>query len=401
VLSDRAIRTSKPREKPYKLYDGSGLHVLVQPSGSKLWRLKYRFAGREKLISFGSYPEVTLASAREKRDDARKHLASGRDPSAQRKLDRIVEEKAAQNTFGAVAAEHLNNMVANGLAEATLVKNRWMLQVLAAPLAHRPIAEIMPIEVLDLLKRIEKRGRRETARKLRSMIGSVFRYAVVTLRATNDPTAPLRGALLTPQVQHRPAIIDERELGVLMRAIDEYDGWSTLRAALQLIALTMTRPGDVRFMRRSEINFERALWRIPAERMKMRRPHDVPLSRQALEILREIWSLSDYGDLVLPSIRSIKKPLSENAMNSALRRMGYAKDEMTSHGFRATASTILNERGFNPDVIEAALAHQDKNVIRRAYNRATYWPERVKLLQSWADLLDEFRSAAVADRRAA
>lgn len=375
--------------------------MLVQPSGSKLWRLKYRFAGKEKLISFGPYPDVTLASAREKRDDARKQLASGRDPSAQRKLDRIVEEKAAQNTFGAVVAEHLDNMAANGLAETTLVKNRWMLQVLAAPLAHRPIAEIIPIEVLDVLKRIEKSGRRETARKLRSMIGSVFRYAVVTLRATNDPTAPLRGALLTPKVQHRPAIIDERKLGILMRAIDEYDGWPTLRAALQLIALTMTRPGDVRFMRRSEINFEKAVWCIPAERMKMRRPHDVPLSRQALEILREIWSLSDYGDLVLSSIRSIKKPLSENAMNCALRRMGYAKDEMTSHGFRATASTILNERGFNPDVIEAALAHQDKNVIRRAYNRATYWPERMKLLQSWADLLDEFKSVSVTDRRAA
>jgi integrase len=401
VLSDRAIRTSKPREKPYKLYDGGGLHVFVQPSGSKLWRLKYRFAGKEKLISFGPYPDVTLASAREKRGDVKKQLASGRDPSVQRKLDRLVEEKAAQNTFGAVASEHLDNMVANGLAETTLVKNRWMLQVLAAPLSHRPIAEIMPIEVLDVLKRIEKSGRRETARKLRSMIGSVFRYAVVTLRATNDPTAPLRGALLMPQVQHRPAIIDERELGILMRGIDQYDGWPTLRAALQLIALTMTRPGDVRFMRRSEINFERALWRIPAERMKMRRPHDVPLSRQAVKILREIWSLSDYGDLVLPSIRSIKKPLSENAMNCALRRMGYTKDEMTSHGFRATASTILNERGFNPDVIEAALAHEDKNVIRRAYNRATYWPERVKLLQSWADLLDQFKTVAVTDRRVA
>jgi len=401
VLSDRAIRTSKPREKPYKLSDGGGLHIVVQPNGSKLWRLKYRFAGKEKLISFGSYPVVTLACAREKRDDAKKHLASGRDPSVQRKLDRIIEAKAARNTFGAVAAEHLDNMAANGLAETTLIKNRWMLQVLAAPLAHRPVAEIMPIEVLDVLKRIEKSGRRETARKLRSMIGSVFRYAVVTLRATNDPTAPLRGALLTPKVQHRPAIINERQLGVLLHAIDEYDGWPTLRAALQVIALTMTRPGDVRFMRRSEINFERAVWRIPAERMKMRRPHDVPLSRQALDVLRDIWPLSDYGELVLPSIRSIKKPLSENAMNSALRRMGYAKDEMTSHGFRATASTILNERGFNPDVIEAALAHQDRNMIRRAYNRATYWPERVKLLQCWADLLDEFKSLAVPGRRAA
>ena len=279
MLTDRAVRSSKPQEKPYKLSDGGGLHIVVQPNGSKLWRLKYRFAGKEKLLSFGAYPTVSLASARQKREDAKRQLASRLDPSVKKKLDKIAEEKAAQNTFGAVAAEHLANMAANGLAETTLIKNRWMLEDLAAPLARRPIAEIMPIEVLDVLKRIEKSGRRETARKLRGMIGSVFRYAVVTLRATNDPTAPLRGALLTPKVQHRPAIIDERELGILMRAIDEYDGWPTLRAALQLIALTMTRPGDVRFMRRSEINFERAVWRIPAERMKMRRPHDVPLSR--------------------------------------------------------------------------------------------------------------------------
>ncbi len=298
------------------------MHVVVQPSGSKLWRLKYRFAGKEKLLSFGSYPSVSIASARQKREEAKKQMTAGLDPAVRKKLDKIAEEKAAQNTFGAVVAEHLANMAANGLAETTLAKNRWMLEDLAAPLAKRPIAEIMPIEVLDVLKRVEKSGRRETARKLRGMIGGVFRYAVVTLRATNDPTAPLRGALLAPQVQHRPAIIDERELGVLMRAVDEYDGWPTLRAALQLTALTMTRPGDVRFMRRSEINFERAVWCIPAERMKMRRAHDVPLSRQALEILREIWSLSDYGDLVVPSIRSIKKPLSENAMNCALRTDG-------------------------------------------------------------------------------
>jgi integrase len=276
-----------------------------------------------------------------------------------------------------------------------------MLQVLAAPLTRRPIADIMPIEVLDVLKRIEKSGRRETARKLRGAIGGVFRYAIVTLRATNDPTVPLRGALLQPNVEHRPAITDERELGMLMSTIDDYDGWPTLRATLQLLALTMTRPGDVRGMRRSEIDFEKALWRIPAERMKMRRPHDVPLSQQALEILRDIWPLSDHGDLVLPSIRSIHRPLSENAMNCALRRMGYQKDEMTSHGFRATASTILNERGFDPDVIEAALAHQDKNYIRRAYNRSTYWPQRVNLMQAWADMLDEFRKLGAADRRAA
>lgn len=401
MLTDKEISASKPQERPYKLSDGGGLHVVILPNGTKLWRLKYHYAGKEKSLSIGHYPTISLASAREKREEAKRQVASGLDPSVKKKLDKLTAEMAARNTFEAVAAEHLDNLVAAGIAETTMIKNRWMLQVLAAPLAKRPIADITPIEVLDVLKRIEKSGRRETARKLRGTIGSVFRYAIVTLRATNDPTGPLRGALLKPKVQHRPAIIDERELGALMVSIDEFDGWPTLRAAMQLLALTMTRPGDVRGMTRSEINFDKAVWRIPAERTKMRRPHDVPLSRQAIAILKDIWPFSDFGDLVLPSIRSSRKPLSENAMNSALRRMGYAKDEMVSHGFRAAASTILNERGFNPDVIEAALGHQDKNVIRRAYNRATYWPERVKLLQAWADLVDEFRSAAVTRPRAA
>ena len=264
----------------------------------------------------------------------------------------------------------------------------------------RPITAITPAEILVLLQRIEKTGRRETARRLRGTIGSVFRLAIVTLRATNDPTFALRGALLRPNVQHRAAITDERELGALMRSIDEYDGWPTLRAALQLVALTMMRPGDVRHMCRSEIVFPKAVWHIPAERMKMRRPHDVPLSDQALTVLRGIWELSD-GQLVLPSIRSFSKPLSENALNSALRRMGYAQDEMTAHGFRSSASTILNERGCDPDVIEAALAHEDEDNVRRAYNRAKYWPQRVKLLQEWADLLDEFKSKTSAGRTAA
>jgi integrase len=251
------------------------------------------------------------------------------------------------------------------------------------------------------LKRVEKSGRRETARKLRGIIGSVFRLAVATLRASNDPTIVLRGALVPPVVEHRAAIIDEVKLGELLCSIDEYDGWPTIRAALLLLALTMVRPGDIRGMRRSEISFDKKMWRIPAERMKMRRPHDVPLSKQAITILKDMWELSDFGEFVLPSIRSATKPLSENALNSALRRMGYTGEEMTSHGFRSTASTILNERGFNPDVIEAALAHQDGNVVRRAYNRATYWSERVKLMQEWADLLDEFKRQTVTPRKAA
>jgi len=401
MLSDLAIRKAKPREKPYKLSDGAGLFVAVQTGGAKLWRIKYRFGGKEKLLSVGAYPAVSLAFARKRRDEVKEQLAAGIDPSAQRKLEKLAAAKAARNTFGAIAGELLDNMAANPLAESTLSKNRWMLQDLAAPLANRPIAEIEAIEILDVLKRIEKSGRRETARKLRGMIGSVFRYAIVTLRASSDPTSALRGALLKPNVQHRPAITGELQLGKLMCTIDEYDGWPTLRAALQLLALTVARPGDVRYMRRSEINFERAMWSIPAERMKMRRPHDVPLSRQALAILRDIWPLSDYGELVLPSIRSNRKPLSENSMNAALRRMGYSKDEMCAHGFRSAASTVLNERGFPADVIEAALAHQDENRIRRAYNRATYWPERVKLIQDWADILDGFRGLAATTRNAA
>lgn len=391
-LSDAAIRTAKPREKPFKLSDGGGLHLVVSPNGSKLWRLKYRFMSREKLLSFGRYPLVPLAEARRKRDDAKRLLLAGTDPAIQKKHDRLARETAARNTFAAVAEEYLANKEGNDAAPTTMNKLRWLLEDLAKPIAERPIAEITPAEVLDLLRRVEKSGRRETARRLRGVIGGVFRLAVVTLRANNDPTFALRGALQTPKVQHRAAIVDEQKLGGLMRSIDEYDGWPTLTAALKFTALTCARPGEVRGARRNEIDFDNARWSIPPERTKMRRPHEVPLSRQAVAVIRDVWSLSDFGDLVFPSIRSNKKPLSENALNSALRRMGYSKDEMTAHGFRSSASTILNDRSFDPDVIEAALGHQDENVIRRIYNRATYWPERVKLMQAWADLLDDFRS---------
>lgn len=400
-LTQFAITNAKPAEKDYKLADGAGLHLLVRQNGSKLWRFRYEFCGRENMLTFGPFPLTSLASARTKRDEARALLASGMNPSVKRKLDKIAAATAARNTFGDVAADHLAHMEANGTAATTMKKNRWMLQKLCSPIAKRPIAEITAAEILDLLKKVEKSGRRETATSLRGKIGSVFRYGVVTLRATIDPTFALKGALLKVRVKHRAAIIDELQLGALMKSIDEYDGWPTLRAALQLIALTMTRPGELRGMKRNEIFFDKAIWRIPAERMKMRRPHDVPLSMQAMEILKDIWPLSENGELVLPSIRSLDRPLSENAMNSALRRMGYAQEEMTAHGFRSSASTILNERGFNPDVIEAALAHIDDNEIRRAYNRAKYLVERTKLLQEWADLLDIFKKKSEVRLRAA
>jgi integrase len=392
TLTALAIQNAKPKEKPYKLSDGDGLHLCIEPHGSKLWRFRYYFGSKEKMISFGSFPDVSLASARGKRNDARKLIGNGIDPSQQKKLDKIVAATAANNIFGAIAEEHLAALKESGAAEATLNKVRWLLLDLASPLAKRPIAEIMPAEILLILKRLEKSGRRETARRLRGVIGKVCRLAVATLRAPNDPTYALQGALLAPVVHHRPAITDEKQLGALMASIDEYDGWPTLKSALLFLALTMARPGEVRYLRRNEIIWPKATWRIPPERMKMRRPHDIPLSRQALAVLRNIWDASQGDALVFPSIRSTLKPLSENAMNSALRRMGYTKNEMCAHGFRSSASTILNERGYDPDVIEVALAHQDEDQTRAAYNRAKYWPQRVALLQDWADLLDGFRT---------
>lgn len=263
-LTTTAITNAKAAAKPRKLTDGDGLHLLIHPNGSKLWRFRYRFGGKENMIALGAFPTVSLADARRRRDEARKLLSDGADPAVQRRLERIAAANSARNTFGLVAEEYLANQEASGAAKATMAKLRWMLQDLAKPISARPIADIAPAEILDLLKRIEKTGRRETARRLRGVIGTVYRYAVVTLRAASDPTLALRGALLRPQVRHRPAVTDEKMLGALMVAIDGYDGWPTLRAGLLLLALTMTRPGDVRGMRRSEIDFDRCLWRIPA-----------------------------------------------------------------------------------------------------------------------------------------
>ncbi|MDF2995820.1 MAG: integrase [Xanthobacteraceae bacterium] len=399
-MSDAACRAAKAAEREYKLSDGGGLYLLVKPNGTRLWNQAYRFAGKQKKLSHGSYPTVSLADARRLRDEAKKLLASGVDPGANKRIQRLAAVTSAGDTFGGLAAEYLARIEDEGAAPATVSKNRWMLIDLAGPsLGTRPIADITPAEILVLLQQIERTGRRETARRLRSVIGTVFRLAVATLRAKDDPTLPLRGALKAPKVKHRAAITDEKRLGALLAAIDDYDGWPTLRCALQFAALTFARPGEVRGAVWDEMDIENAVWRIDGKRTKVRRPHDVPLSRQALDVLREVKEVARASTLVFPSIRSNKTPLSENAMNSALRRLGFTQDEMTAHGFRAAASSILNEKGFRPDVIEAALGHQEKNEIRRAYNRATYWPERIELMQAWADHLDSLKrigDAAVA-----
>jgi len=393
-LSDFAIRAAKPHAKSHKLSDGAGLYVAIQPSGSKLWRLKYRYAGKEKLLSIGPYPLVGLAEAREKRDAAKKLLLNGVDPSAKRKLEKIAAETAARTTFALIAEELIQRMRDRDAAEATISKTEWLLLDLASPIASRPIREITSAEILSILRKIEQTGRRESGRRLRGAIGSVFRYAIVTLRADADPTLALRGSILPPQVVGRAAITDEAAFGALLRAIDDYDGWPTVTAALKLLALTCVRPGEVRVATRSEFDLETAMWRIPAGRMKMREPHDVPLSPQALAVLHHVWPFSDGGSYVFPSIRSKQRPVSDGTLNAALRRMGYRKDQVTAHGFRVSASSILNERGFDPDVIEAILAHKDPNGIRRAYNRARYWEQRQQLMQDWADILDELRSPA-------
>ena len=392
ALSEFKIHKAKTKEKPYKLYDTLGLFLLVNPSGSKLWRHKYKYMGKERLITHGAYPAVSLAKARRRRDEVREQLEDGTDPATQRKLDKINAETQARTTFKLVAEEYLENSTERGLAPSTMKKKRWFLLDLAAPLHKRPINEITSAELLYLLKSIEKSGRRETAKKMRGAISAVFRLAIVTLRAENDPTLPLRDALIPPKVVGRAAITDEKKFGTLLRDMEAYTGWRIVIDALKFQILTMTRPGEVRGAKKQEIGLEKRTWTIPAERMKMRREHVIPLSDQALEIVKSNWPEIEGVELLFPSLISNRKWLSDNAFNSALRRMGYQKEEVTAHGFRVTASTILNTRGYEPDVIEAALAHQDKNVIRRTYNRASYWDQRVALMQDWADLVDEFRN---------
>lgn len=389
MLTSNQVEKAKAQDKPYQLSDGNGLSILITEN-SKLWRLRYRFGGKQLMLSLGRYPEVSLADARKRRDDAKKILAEGKDPSQHRKDEKQKSAIAQANTFGVIAQELIEKLEAEGKSPATISKQKWFLEDLASDLTDRPITAITAAEILTVLRKAEQRGRRETAHRLRGAIGRVFRFAIATQRAENDPTYALRGALAAPIVTNRAAITDETKLGQLMVCIDEYDGWPSLRAALQYLALTMARPGEVRFMRKSEVNFIKKVWTIPASRMKMRREHLVPLSDQALDVLRSVWEASD--SLVFPALRSLNKSLSENAFNSALRRMGFSKEEQTSHGFRSSASTILNERGYDERVIEYAQARLDPNEVRRTYNRAKYWNERVKLLQDWADLLDQFRA---------
>lgn len=394
ALSDVAVRSAKPQPRPVKLSDGGGLHLLVTPSGGRLWRLAYRFEGKQKQLALGAYPAVGLADARKARDAAKSALAAGVDPAAKAKAEKAARQTAAANTFNLIADELLEKLAQENRSATTLDKVAWLLGFARDELGNRPISEITAAEVLSVLKKMEARGRHESAGRLRSTIGRVFRYAAATARTDRDPTLALKGSLVAPTVVHRPAVTDPKAFGALLRAIAGFDGQPTTRTALQLMPILFPRPGELRMAEWSEFDLEKAEWTIPAARMKMRRPHRSPLPRQAISILEGLHQITGRGRLAFPSIRTVLRPISENTMNAALRRLGYANDEVTPHGFRATASTLLNESGlWHADAIERQLAHLDGNAVRKAYARGEHWEERVRMMQWWADLLDELAHA--------
>jgi len=384
----------KPAGSPLKHSDGGGLHLLISPRGSKLWRLAYRYAGKQKTLALGTYPATSLSDARHKRDLAKRLLAVGVDPSEQAKLDKIAKRALDANTFAAVADEFLRKTEREGKAEATMIKKRWLIDLARSDLGARPISEISAAEVLVPLRKIESLGNYETARRLRAVIGQVFRYAISTAKAENDPTFGLKGALTTPTVTHRAAVTDWTAFAGLLRALWGYEGTPETRAALRLMALLYPRPGELRQAEWSEFDLDRAVWTIPAQRSKMRREHRKPLPSLAAEILRDLRNHTGNRRLAFPSMQSPERPLSENTLNAALRRLGYAQWEMTSHGFRATASTLLNESGkWHADAIEAELGHVGADEVRRAYHRAAYWEERIRMAAWWAGEIESLRAA--------
>jgi integrase len=392
-LTAIAIKNARPRAKAYKLSDERALFLLVTPAGGKYWRLKYRYLGKDKTLSLGVWPDVTLAEAREKRDAARKQIADGIDPHAERKLRRIRAQIDASITFRAIAEEWVLKITREGRAGRTLEKIRWLLDMAYPLIGARPINQIDVQEVLVVLRKLEATGRYESARRMRSVISRVFRYGIATARTQRDVAADLRGAIAVPKTKHLAAITTPKEAGELLRSVEDYSGQMITRLALRMTPHVFVRPGELRRAEWAEIDFDRKVWSIPAEKMKMRWPHKVPLSRQVLTILQELQPLTGHSPYVFPAFHTWKRPMSENTITLALRRMGYGQDQMTAHGFRAMAATLLNEMGiWNPDAIERQLAHMENNGVRRAYARGQYWDERVRMMQYWSDYLDGLRS---------
>jgi len=392
-LTDTAIRKAKPADKPYRLFDGRGLYVEIPPAGNKRWRFKYRFEGKERLLALGTYPDVSLAMARERHAAARKLLAEGIDPGAQRKAQKAVNADKAANSFEAVAGELLA-MRTKKLASGTAARERRLLDKDLTPyIGSRPIADVTAPELLAALRKIEGRGAIETAHRARALAGQIFRYAIATGRAERNPASDLIGALAQPDETHFASVTDPAEVGPLLRALWSYPGTAPVAAALKLAPMVFVRPGELRRARWADIDPDAAEWRFMAS--KTGQPHIVPLATQAVAILRDLYPITGRGEFVFPSARGRGRPMSEAAVLAALRRMGFDGDTMTGHGFRAMARTILDEvLGFRPDYIEHQLAHAVRDPLGRAYNRTQHLDERRKMMQAWADYLDMLREGS-------
>lgn len=390
-LSDASVRNAKTRESDYKLSDGGGLYLLVKANGSRLWNMAYRFGGKQKKLSIGVYPVVGLADARNARLAAKKSLNGGEDPSLKKRLAKLAGANAADNTFRKLGDEFVARRKAEEAAPRTIKKYKQNLKHAYRRLGDRPITAITAADIFEVLKGIEKAGHLETAREVRSLVDRVFRLAIVTARATDNPAVSLVGATRAPPDSHYAAIFEPQAVGALMRAIRGYEGGDVTRLAMTIMALTFARSEELRGAKPGELDLEgdEPMWTIPTERTKMKRgPHFVPLARGTVAAFRELLELNASPSILFPGIRSVHRPISDGTINAALRRMGYSSEEMTGHGFRRTASTLLNEQGWDEDWIERQLSHKDPNKVRGAYNAAEYLPGRRRMMQAWADYLD-------------
>lgn len=392
-LTDVAVRKAKPEAKPYKMTDGGGMCLFVHSNGGKYWRMDYTFAGKRNTLALGVYPDISLLEARGRREAARKLLVNGADPGDIKKAQKAASVALTENSFEIVAREWFMKHAPNwaGTHSSKVIRR---LEVDAFPwIGARPIGEITAPELLAMLRRVESRGALDTAHRVHQNCGQVFRYAIATGRAQRDPSADLRGALPPANRKYYPTITEPKAIGELLRAIDGYIGTYSTRYALRLAPMLFVRPSELRKAEWCEFNLDKAEWRIPATRMKMKALHIVPLSTQAVAILRELHAITGAGKYVFPSPRTTTKPMSDNTINAALHRMGY-KGEFVGHGFRHMASTLLNEQGWNRDAIERQLAHAERDGVRAAYNYAEYLPERKRMMQAWADYLDGLASGA-------
>ncbi|GKS70226.1 Integrase [Nitrosomonas sp. PY1] len=393
MITDVLIRQAKPKDKPYKVSDGGGLYLLINTTG-KYWRLNYRFAGKQKTLAVGVYPAVSLIDARKKRDEAKVLLAKDIDPSVTKALNKRAARTAAESTFQVIALEWYAKNQHTWTESTAMTIYRFLEKDIFPWLGNRPIKDITAPDLLAALRKIESRGAHEKARRCRGYAGMVFRYAVATGRAERDPSADLKGALAPVKTKHYASITDPKAIGALIRAIKGYTGSFVTKCALSLAPLVFVRPGELRHAEWSEIDFDRKEWRIAAHKMKMREQHIVPLSPQAIEILQTVKLMTGHGQYVFPSIRSGSRPMSENTINAALRRLGYEKEEMTGHGFRSMASTLLHEHGWPHEAIERQLAHAERNAVVAAYNYAEHLPKRREMMDWWADYLDELAEGA-------